>query len=312
MSGPSHQYDAYRQQTGLPAGGLASTFAVNQATGMQYTPSSSGFVMPIDTLNFPLPANDDFDFGNMSDMEFDADSPAADNLPGMFGNGKSQFVNQGNVAGSSSASSSTYTPQVQRMYPGMHSQQAQAKAAAQKQQQELARQQQQQRALEGQRPLPSQKQPVKTDPAVDERISRLLHQMRHDSTTSPTEDYEDDMSLPHIAKMKKEEDDMDEDERLLASEEGKKLSSKERRQLRNKVSARAFRSRRKGTIPGHTSINSPANCLQNTLVNSKERSLSRLKRTTISAYRTANLWKRMHALPISPACFSLRRHSRVF
>ena len=36
-------------------------------------------------------------------------------------------------------------------------------------------------------------------------------------------------------------------ERLLASEEGKKLSSKERRQLRNKVSARAFRSRRKGT-----------------------------------------------------------------
>jgi hypothetical protein len=39
---------------------------------------------------------------------------------------------------------------------------------------------------------------------------------------------------------------MDEDERLLASEEGKKLSSKERRQLRNKVSARAFRSRRKG------------------------------------------------------------------
>jgi hypothetical protein len=48
--------------------------------------------------------------------------------------------------------------------------------------------------------------------------------------------------------MKKEEEDMDEDERLLASEEGKKLSSKERRQLRNKVSARAFRSRRKEYI----------------------------------------------------------------
>lgn len=41
---------------------------------------------------------------------------------------------------------------------------------------------------------------------------------------------------------------MDEDEKLLASEEGKKLSSKERRQLRNKVSARAFRSRRKEYI----------------------------------------------------------------
>jgi hypothetical protein len=55
-------------------------------------------------------------------------------------------------------------------------------------------------------------------------------------------------ALPHIIRMKKEEEDMDEDERLLASEEGKKLSSKERRQLRNKVSARAFRSRRKGKI----------------------------------------------------------------
>lgn len=41
---------------------------------------------------------------------------------------------------------------------------------------------------------------------------------------------------------------MDSDELLLASEEGKKLSSKERRQLRNKVSARAFRSRRKEYI----------------------------------------------------------------
>ncbi|KAK9386652.1 hypothetical protein V1515DRAFT_604356 [Lipomyces mesembrius] len=40
----------------------------------------------------------------------------------------------------------------------------------------------------------------------------------------------------------------DDDERLLASEEGKKLSSKERRQLRNKVSARHFRLRRKEYI----------------------------------------------------------------
>ncbi len=54
------------------------------------------------------------------------------------------------------------------------------------------------------------------------------------------------MSLPRI---KKDEDDMDEDERLLASDAGKKLTSKERRQLRNKVSARAFRSRRKGKSP---------------------------------------------------------------
>jgi hypothetical protein len=56
-------------------------------------------------------------------------------------------------------------------------------------------------------------------------------------------------NLGNLPRSKKEEDDMDEDERLLASEEGKKLSSKERRQLRNKVSARAFRSRRKGMSP---------------------------------------------------------------
>jgi hypothetical protein len=53
-------------------------------------------------------------------------------------------------------------------------------------------------------------------------------------------------NLGNLPRAKKEDDEMDEDERLLASEEGKKLSSKERRQLRNKVSARAFRSRRKG------------------------------------------------------------------
>jgi hypothetical protein len=53
-------------------------------------------------------------------------------------------------------------------------------------------------------------------------------------------------NMGNLPRAKKEDDEMDEDERLLASEEGKKLSSKERRQLRNKVSARAFRSRRKG------------------------------------------------------------------
>lgn len=43
-----------------------------------------------------------------------------------------------------------------------------------------------------------------------------------------------------------EEDTTNEDERLLASEEGKKLSSTDRRRLRNKISAKAHRSRRRG------------------------------------------------------------------
>ena len=85
---------------------------------------------------------------------------------------------------------------------------------------------------------------VQTDLTLDQRIDAVLNKMKPPkvipSIPSPG------ATLPHIARMKKDEEEMDEDERLLASDEGKKLSSKERRQLRNKVSARAFRSRRKG------------------------------------------------------------------
>ncbi|KAK6353158.1 hypothetical protein TWF696_005146 [Orbilia brochopaga] len=85
------------------------------------------------------------------------------------------------------------------------------------------------------------------DPATEERIRQILEDVKRKALSSQPS-IEEDASMPQIARLKKEEDDMDEDERLLASEEGKKLSSKERRQLRNKVSARAFRSRRKEYI----------------------------------------------------------------
>lgn len=74
-----------------------------------------------------------------------------------------------------------------------------------------------------------------------------------------------------IAKLKKQEEEMDSDERLLASEEGKKLSSKERRQLRNKVSARAFRSRRKGKSTVSSSSSQRTYGTQNTSHHSKPR-----------------------------------------
>ena len=51
--------------------------------------------------------------------------------------------------------------------------------------------------------------------------------------------------LPDLLNLKQAED---EDEKILASEEGKKLNPRERRQLRNKVSARNFRVRRKGML----------------------------------------------------------------
>jgi len=106
--------------------------------------------------------------------------------------------------------------------------------------------------LENQRRMVEEAKKTATAPrtqaelTLDQRIDAVLNKMKPPkvvpSIPSPG------ATLPHIARMKKDEEEMDEDERLLASDEGKKLSSKERRQLRNKVSARAFRSRRKEYI----------------------------------------------------------------
>lgn len=242
FTGPSYQYDSHRQQTPLPSGALANTFAVNQALGLHYRHNQLGFVMPTETLNTQFSNNfDDFDFTrnqsldmtDMTDMDFDADSPS--DMSAMF------YPN-----GESSQSAP-----IQRMYPGIHSQQAaEAKAAQAQKQQEMLNLQQQPKQIPGQRPLPTQapKASAAKDPHVEESITRLLNRMRQGSAGSAEDSSPTNSGMSGVVRPKKEEDDMDEDERLLASEEGKKLSSKERRQLRNKVSARAFRSRRKGEL----------------------------------------------------------------
>ncbi|OCT49826.1 putative bZIP transcription factor [Cladophialophora carrionii] len=247
--GPSFQYDLYHQQTGIPRGALASTFNINKATGLQYHENNGGFIMPTETLNMPLSDLDDLDFSrNPGDMDFD-DSPIG--LPTMFfpenSSGPAQFVSPNTLVTPNNTSS---TP-IKRIYPGMHSQQAALAKAQQAQKQEQLARQQQQRP-QGQKPLPgsspTKTQPAK-DPLVEESISKVLNRMRQASAASVSED-DDGASggMSNMPRIKKDEDEMDEDERLLASEEGKKLSSKERRQLRNKVSARAFRSRRKEYI----------------------------------------------------------------
>jgi len=190
---------------------------------------------------------DEFDFSrNPGDMDFDADSPG--DLPSMFYPDRSsdptQFVSPNTLV---AQNNNTSTP-IQRIYPGMHSQQAaQAKAQQAQKQEQMARQQQQR--PQGQKPLPGPS-PTKTqhakDPLVEESISKVLNRMRQASVVSTADDENTPVGMSNMPRIKKDEDEMDEDERLLASEEGKKLSSKERRQLRNKVSARAFRSRRKG------------------------------------------------------------------
>lgn len=246
FNGPSHDYGQFKQQVGLPVGSLADM----PQNGMF---DNSGVDMG---FNSGFGWNSGIDIDGDMGMDFNSTQP----MPNMFfpsnDGPASDFVNPNNVGGHEEPPS-----HVGRIWPGIHSQQAQ-QAAMQKAAQQQAVQQRQMKlqAQQAQYRQAAQSQGSSqqshgngkrsshtAEPHVEESISRLLNQMRQNNAVSPDDDADSPSNLlPHIARMKKDEEDMDEDERLLASDEGKKLSSKERRQLRNKVSARAFRSRRKG------------------------------------------------------------------
>ncbi|KAI9779520.1 MAG: hypothetical protein M1839_007328 [Geoglossum umbratile] len=268
FSGPSHQYDRYKQQTGIPADVFAQTLAVNPASKM-YNQIQYGFSDVFDSTNVKG-EDDPFDFNttsaqfsSASDMDMEYDTPSADGVqptfffPEQSSSASSEYINPSTIE---EESDSLSTSKIGQLYPGMHQQMHQQQAALAKAQAEQQKQQTLQPQKQRQRAAvaPPSKKPNRshragaqqpTDPMVEDRISRLLSSMRQSSIAASDEDASGrDGLLPHISRMKKEEEDMDEDERLLASEEGKKLSSKERRQLRNKVSARAFRSRRKEYI----------------------------------------------------------------
>ncbi|PBP23295.1 bZIP transcription factor [Diplocarpon rosae] len=253
LSGPSHNYSMYKQQTGIPQGAVASTLAVNQMN-QQYGYSSEAYLST-------YPTEELIDFGTaptragFDDMEeYDA-SPKQE--PAFFYPESSpDFGNPQTTVSVPAALPAQTSRPVGRLWPGMHQQQAAlAKAQAQQKQQQQIIQQQRQAAMPPQ-PKPRARGSQAADPIVEEKISQLLNSMRHGSVGS------DDASIhghhmSHVQRSRKDEEDMDEDERLLASEEGKKLSSKERRQLRNKVSARAFRSRRKeyiGQLEGEIAV----------------------------------------------------------
>lgn len=239
LSGPSHNYDMYRQQTGFVPGAIANTMAVNQTNNTGY--------QDFGNLEFGStfsPENELFDFntspsqGTLGASDIEMEFESAD--PQQFFTINPSNIEQESMTLPSPPVLPTQTNSVGRLWPGAHSQAALAKAQAQE------RQQQQQHLAQAQRQgsqAKSRKAPQPTDPIVEQKITQLLNSMRAKTADS---DAQDQSPLTNLPRSKKEEDDMDEDERLLASEEGKKLSSKERRQLRNKVSARAFRSRRKG------------------------------------------------------------------
>ncbi|KAI9368761.1 hypothetical protein BJX61DRAFT_522564 [Aspergillus egyptiacus] len=253
---PSHQYDEHKQQTGFPPGALAQAVPFNNMNQMGYCAPSPGLAINGDMFH-PQVKRDEgvIDFNtaptrNPSEMDLEADGNMA-TVSGFYlspNSNKNQFVDP-TALGGQEVMSMGPSIQVGRVYPGMHQQAAMAKAAQQKQNELLRQQQQQQQQQLQHQPngLPQAQHPRATNPMVEERISRLLQQMKSNSA-SPSDPSPSPSALPQLARTKKDEEDMDEDERLLASEEGKKLSSKERRQLRNKVSARAFRSRRKEYI----------------------------------------------------------------
>ncbi|KAI1480456.1 hypothetical protein F4774DRAFT_84346 [Daldinia eschscholtzii] len=242
LSGPSHQYDQYKQQTPFVPGALASTIAINNTNQM---PGYSLEYMPPEISS----SEDTFDFNtlpsqNLSTADMDLDFESQPDASFFF---SESTINPNAIGGESQAITSPIVPSqtsnVGRMYPGMHQQAALAKAQAQQRQQQQIIQQRQSQPPKQHRG----KAPMPADPIVEQKITQLLNSMRSKAGASPG-DSSDASPLLQLPRPKKEEDEMDEDERLLASEEGKKLSSKERRQLRNKVSARAFRSRRKEYI----------------------------------------------------------------
>lgn len=242
FTGPSHQYDLYKQQTGLVPGALTTTLSMNQPQGyfQEY--------LDFQQHNF---GEDAFDFNQPleglmeSSLDMDFQTSPTD---GMYLN---STINPNVIGGQEpdALPSPMTTPTMPGNLPfvGMHQQQA---AMARAQQQKL-QQRQRQQALAQQQAKQAQKarSPQTSDSIAEQSVQQILSSMRAEPVqytpvkTSPA------VNFP---KKPKTESEMDEDEKFLASEEGKKLDSRERRQLRNKVSARAFRGRRKGkTISQH-------------------------------------------------------------
>lgn len=235
LTGPSHNYELYRQQTGFVPGALANTMAVNQTNNTGYQDFGS-----LDYLSTLSPEDDIFDFNTapsqntLPTADLDMDFETTDTQ--LFATVNPSNIEQDHSSGSVSPSSQSSGNG--RLWPGAHSQAALAKAQAQQRQLMQQRQPTPQNKARGKSAQPA-------DPMVERKITQLLNSMRAKPASSTSPDASSGGNAP---RSKKPEEEMDEDERLLASEEGKKLTSKERRQLRNKVSARAFRSRRKEYI----------------------------------------------------------------
>ncbi|RPA72700.1 hypothetical protein BJ508DRAFT_68626 [Ascobolus immersus RN42] len=266
---PSFPYDLYTQQTGtMPtmysSASSASSFSDLQDIGLDMNLGLDSTGVGMDNLPATSSANDTT--SDLFDMDqstlYDVHTPAFFYTePNGFSNvsASNSNNNSNNNNNPSTSAFATHFPrpipsnsmptfagavlgmdQVARPYAGMHQDLAMAR-----QNELLAQQKREAEARATQEKMAAQPK-SKAEMDRDEKIQLLLERIKVEPQPLPQD--ANGKHLPHIARLRKEEDEMDEDERLLASEEGKKLTSKERRQLRNKVSARAFRSRRKQYI----------------------------------------------------------------
>lgn len=215
---PSHDYGRFKQQTGLPI--QADMSVLGQSQMFQ------GYNSGIYDQSWDL------------DMSTQIMDP---NLEALIAMSNDDYIDPHAIMKQETLQANI------RYFPGMHQQVAmQKQALAERKQREAELSQQSQVQVPVQAPRRSvSSQPL--DARTEETISRVMSEIRRSSNmAADSVSNNNNNMLPQVIRAKRDEDEMDDDERLLNSEEGKKLSSKERRQLRNKVSARAFRSRRKG------------------------------------------------------------------
>ncbi|POS86173.1 hypothetical protein EPUL_004827 [Erysiphe pulchra] len=247
-SNSSHDYDLYRQQAGTLPSAISNTLAMNQLQECTLTCQGDG---DDDFLDLQTVSNCDGGIHNSSEMEMEFDSSSTE--PAYF---HPTLTNIAMTDLNTVSDQQLYLPPTQRgdincLWPGMNQQTFT----------EIQQKHESKTPQSRPKPIPNHKythsitraiSPIKVvsppkDPIVEEKITQLLKSIRQ---SNPEFDNGGDHAMSSLStrSLTKKEEEMDEDERLLASEEGKKLSSKERRQLRNKVSARAFRSRRKEYI----------------------------------------------------------------
>ncbi|KAK6539896.1 hypothetical protein TWF694_008733 [Orbilia ellipsospora] len=269
FSGPSHRYDLHTQQTGL----LPYSMNLSGNSSPNRTPNQSSLSLSPQDLGMG--------FGGM-----DIENTDMFSMPSFFPESSydDSFVDPSDAFGSSQEVDID-------ALAGIKTERSESNASIAS-------------SSSGSSSQGKKKNPTAADPATEERIRQILEDVKRKALSSQPS-IDEDHSMPQIARLKKDEEDMDEDERLLASEEGKKLSSKERRQLRNKVSARAFRSRRKEYISQlETEVSNKANenvDLRRKLnaVEAENKSLKELTRMLLASPQFASFLDQMNPLSAS-------------